>query len=61
MIIFFEYLRKSIDLHMKKYNNIVIMGDFNLEPCTEIMETFCHSYDFLNLVKENTCFKGPPN
>ena len=22
--------------------------------------TFCHSYDFLNLVKENTCFKGPP-
>ena len=57
---FFEYLSNTIDLCMKKYNNIVIMGDFNLEPCTEIIETFCHSYDFLNLVKEKTCFKGPP-
>ena len=35
------------------------MGDFNLEPFSEIIETFCHSYDLLNLVKDTTCFKGP--
>ena len=58
---FIDYLSKTIDLYMKDYNNLVIMGDFNLEPFTEIIETFCNSYDLLNLVKENyTCFKGPP-
>ena len=34
------------------------MGDFNLEPSTELFESLCNSYDLLNLVKEPTCFKG---
>ena len=57
---FIDYLSKTVEFYIKEYNNLVIMGDFNLEPSSEIMDTFCNSYDLLNLVKENTCFKGPP-
>ena len=34
------------------------MGDFNLEPPTELIESLCSGYDLFNLVKEPTCFKG---
>ena len=36
------------------------MGDFNSEPSDEQVESFCDRYDLHNLVKERTCFKGPP-
>ena len=36
------------------------MGDFNSEPSDKQVESFCDSYDLHNLVKEKTCFKGPP-
>ena len=45
---------------MSKYDGIVIIGDFNLEPSTDHIETLCHSYVLHNLVKENTCLKGSP-
>ena len=56
---FLDHLSRVIDLYSKKYDRIVIMGDFNLEPTDEPMDTFCDSYSLYNLVKENTCFKGP--
>ena len=55
-----DHLSKTIDFYSTKYNRIVIMGDFNLEPSTEHIETLCHSFVLHNLVKENTCFKGEP-
>ena len=36
------------------------MGDFNSEPSDEHVESFCDCYNLYNLVKEKTCFKGPP-
>ena len=36
------------------------MGDCNLEPSTELIETLCNSYGLLNLVNEPTCLKGQP-
>ncbi len=57
---FLDHLSRVIDYYSTKYDRIVIMGDFNSEPCDEPIETFCGSYNLYNLVKEETCFKGSP-
>ena len=35
--------------------NKVILGDFNLDP---LMVSFLNEHDLINLIKNNTCFKG---
>ena len=57
---FINNLSRVIDFYSKKYDRIVIMGDFNLEPSDENIENLCHGYNLYNLVKDKTCFKGPP-
>ena len=57
---FLDHLSKTLDFYSTKYDRIAIMGDFNLEPLTDLIETLCNSYDLVNLVKEATCFKGQP-
>ena len=57
---FLGHLSRVIDLYSKTYDRILIMGDFNSEPCDEPIETFCDGYNLYNLVKEKTCFKGVP-
>ena len=57
---FLDHLSRTIDYYSKKYDKVVIMGDFNLEPDDEPMKAFCDSYNLHNLVKEKTCFKGQP-
>ena len=57
---FLDNLSRTIDYYSKKYDKVVIMGDFNSEPSDEPIETFCDSYNLYNLVKEKTCFKGLP-
>ena len=56
----FDHLSRVTDYYSSKYDRVIIMGDFNLEPSEECMKTFCNSYNMYNLVKEKTCFKGPP-
>ena len=58
---FIDHLGSVIDFYSKMYDRFVIMGDFNSEPTDDHVQTFCHSYNLHNLVKENTCYKGPPN
>ena len=36
------------------------MGDFNIEPTDVSILNLCDGYNLFNLVKEPTCFKGPP-
>ena len=57
---FLDHLSRVIDCYSKKYDRFVIMGDFNSEPSDEPIETFLSCYNLHNLVKERTCFKGPP-
>ena len=57
---FLDHLSRVIDVYSRKYDKIVIMGDFNLEPTDEPIESLCNTYNLYNLVKEKTCFKGPP-
>ena len=57
---FFDNLCRVIDYYSKGYDRVMIMGDFNLEPSDESIKTIIDSYHLYNLVKEATCFKGPP-
>ena len=57
---FLDHLSRVTDFYSKKYDRVVIMGDFNSEPSDDPIETFCASYNLHNLVKEKTCFKGSP-
>ena len=36
----------------------MVSGDFNLEPTNPVMMNFMISQNFINLIKNNTCFKG---
>ena len=44
-----------------KYENIIILGDFNSEMCEDAMQVFCSTYSFKCLVKDPTCFKNTSN
>ena len=54
-----QRLRNSLDLYSAKYENIILIGDFNLSPEDSDMVTFCESYALKNLIKVPTCHKNP--
>ena len=61
MISHLAHLRHSSDLYSVNYDNLVLMGDFNLNTSKLNMKDFCHSYGFKSLIKFSTCFKNPKN
>ena len=48
------------ELH-KKYDNFIIIGDFNSEANEDVMNEFCCLYNLTNMIKEQACFKNPNN
>ena len=52
---------RSLDIHSTKYENIVLLGDFNACVDDEALQTFCKSYSFNSLIKQPTWFKNPEN
>ena len=57
---FITELTKILDKYGEFYENIVILGDFNMQPTNQILETFLEDNNFVNLIKSNTCFKSKP-
>ena len=57
-VFFLNSLTKIIDVFADKYDNYLIMGDFNLESGNTILTNFLDSNNLTNLIKTNTCFKG---
>ena len=55
---FFHSLRKIIDHFAAKFDNHLIMGDFNMESNNLMFKSFLDSNNLTNLIKNNTCFKG---
>ena len=47
--------------YMNKYDNFLMLGEFNSEMSEYAMEEFCDIYNMTNLIKEPTCFKNPLN
>ena len=50
---------KNLDSYSSKYENFILLGDFNVEPTEDAMEEFIKVYNLKNLVKGPTCFKNP--
>ena len=46
---------------MARYENLLLLGDFNSEMNETPMSNFCDTYNLSNLIKQHTCFKNPYN
>ena len=42
----------------EKYENFIVLGDFNTEKSNPHMREFCALYNFINLIKEPKCYKN---
>ena len=47
--------------YSSKYENFIVIGDFNAEMTNSYLEEFCASYNLKNLIKNPTCFKNLEN
>ena len=54
-------ITSGLDDFNTTYDNIIILGDFNVEPEESRMSDFLNIYNMKNLVKEKTCYKNPKN
>ena len=48
-----------LDHYMPKYDNFLLLGDFNSEMQESTMKEFTNTYNLSNLIKQPTCFKNP--
>ena len=61
IIDFVNKLGTSLDHYMSKYENFLLLGDFNCEMSEKVMIEFCETYNLKNLIKDPTCFKNIQN
>ena len=60
--LFFQYLNKMADKAFDKYENIIILGDINIDikrdsgEKSALFSHFCETFSFKNLIKSDTCF-----
>ena len=57
---YLEYFSKEIDSHSSKYDNFLLLVDFNSEPTEEAMKRICQIQNFKILLDKPTCYKTPP-
>ena len=55
---FLNQLGPILDYYMPKYDNFLLLGDFNSEMSEDAMKDFCDTYCLSNMIKEPTCFKN---
>ena len=54
---YLDHLSNCVDNCLPKYDNIILLGDFNSEMTETELSNFCEVYNMKNLVKEPTCYK----
>ena len=54
---FLDTLSDTIN-HYKTYDNLILIGDINLETTDKKLAAFIDSHDLYSLIKEPTCFKS---
>ena len=58
--IYLNSIGNAVDFY-KTYQNIILLGDFNITESEEEMHDFLEDYDLPNLVHFPTCFKDAEN
>ena len=53
-----QEIGKGLECYSSKYENFVMLGDFNIEMSNPHMSEFCALYNFINLIKEPTRYKN---
>ena len=53
-----QEISNGIDAYCKKYENILIMGDFNVDVKEVSLHLFCNQYKLKSLNKDPTCYKN---
>ena len=48
---------KDLDVLTSKYDNIILMGDFNAEPADTVISYFCGIYNLKNIIRERLVLK----
>ena len=56
-----ELISGTLDIFTTKYENILLLGNFNACTDDETMKSFCSSYDLHSLIKQTTCYKNSEN
>ena len=54
-----ENICKTLDKLNTTYDNLILLGDFNVEPEEESISEFLTLFNLKNLAEQNTCFKNP--
>ena len=52
-------LSKKLDFCPFKYENFIVLGNFNAEMTSTHKEESCSVYNFKGLIKDSICFKNP--
>ena len=58
---FLSHIRKEIDANMNKYENLILLGDFNAGNSDLSLNEFCEMYTLKHLITEPTCYKNQNN
>ena len=58
---FLDHVGRELDKYLSKYENLLLLGDWNCEMNEEEMKTFCETYNLENLIKGPTCYKNADN
>ena len=54
-----DSIGKVIDSLFARYENFILVCDFNTEESDTTVKDFCDFYSFKDLINEATCFKNP--
>ena len=60
-LLFLESLSKSLSIYLDTYENVILLGDFNMSPEDKNSQLFADSFNLKHLIKKPTCFKGSPS
>ena len=58
---FLSHVSKTIDMYLKDFENIILLGDINSTFTDYTTNEFCQMYNHHNLINEPTCYKTPNN
>ena len=53
-----KQIRKALDIYSKKYENVLLMGDYNVNVKETNINVFCNQHKLKALNEEPTCFKN---
>ena len=48
-------------LYSSSYENLIVVGDFNVRVDEISISGFCDTFDLKSLIKDITCYKNPEN